>query len=159
MKMKKQYFYLKSMTVTIALTVVLSACDNVEQVSAPAPAPASAPANQNVSQSAAPLAKSPTAIKGKIAETMNVSGYTYIRIDNGSKNEIWAAIPKTELKIGEEVSLQGGTVMRNFSSKSLERTFDSIIFASGVIRGDGGKTMTTGGGSASWRGSWRRRNE
>lgn len=141
MKMKKVCWYLSG----VALTVALTACGNNEQKAA---APASAPADQVVAQAPAEQAANPTAIKGKIAETMDASGYTYIRLDDGSGSEVWAAIPKTQLEIGEEVTLQGGSVMSNFSSKSLDRTFESIIFASGIIRGEGGEVVAGAGDGA-----------
>jgi len=72
---------------------------------------------------------------GKVVETKDVSPYTYVRLVDAAGNEIWAAVPETQLEIGEEVALQGGVVMNNFSSKTLNRTFESIIFASGIVRG------------------------
>jgi hypothetical protein len=128
MEMKRIYCFLAGAAFTLALT----ACGNdQEQASAPAPAAE----NQTVAETpAAPAPASQGPVKGKVLETMDASGYTYIRLDDGSGTELWAAAPKTQLEIGEEISLQGGSVMNNFSSKSLERTFESIIFASGVVR-------------------------
>ena len=76
---------------------------------------------------------------GKVVQKLDASSYTYIRLDDGAGNETWAAVPKTQLEIGEQIALKGGTVMRNFNSKTLNRTFDSIIFATGVIRAAGDK--------------------
>jgi hypothetical protein len=73
-------------------------------------------------------------VSGKVLESMEASGYTYVSLDDGSGNVVWAAVPKTVVEVGEEVTLQGGAVMNNFSSKTLNRTFDSIIFASGLLR-------------------------
>ena len=137
----------------VALTVALAACGNNQQSSAPAKekkatveAPAAktaAPATKDAAagKEAAPAGKEasappPAALKGKVAETMDASGYTYVRLDDGSGKEMWAAVPKTELKVGEEISLQGGSVMENFNSKSLNKTFEKIIFATGVSRGN-----------------------
>ncbi|MEK6194151.1 MAG: DNA-binding protein [Deltaproteobacteria bacterium] len=80
---------------------------------------------------------------GKVVHKMDASRYTYIRLDDGAGNETWAAVPKTQLEIGEQIALKGGTVMRNFNSKALNRTFDSIIFATGVIRAAGDKNAQT----------------
>jgi hypothetical protein len=79
------------------------------------------------------------ASSGKVVQKLDANIYTYIRLDDGSGNETWAAVPKTQLEIGEPIALKGGTVMRNFYSKTLNRTFDSIIFAAGVIRAGGDK--------------------
>ena len=74
-------------------------------------------------------------LTGKVVETMNSGGYTYFSIEKDGK-EIWVAVPKTELKVGQEVSFRSGNVMRNFPSKSLGRTFDTIIFTSGLVGGE-----------------------
>ena len=89
--------------------------------------------------SQAPAAPQLAASSGKVVQKLDASNYTYIRLDDGVGNETWAAVPKTQLEIGEQIALKGGTVMRNFNSKTLNRTFDSIIFATGVIRAAGDK--------------------
>ena len=71
-------------------------------------------------------------LTGKVVETMDSGGYTYFSIKNDGK-EIWAAIAKTELKVGQEVSFRSGNVMYNFPSKTLGRTFETIIFTSGIV--------------------------
>jgi hypothetical protein len=80
---------------------------------------------------------------GKVVQTLGAGMYTYILLDDGSGNKTWAAVPKTKLEIGEQIELNGGIFMRDFNSKSLNRTFDSIIFATGVIRVAGDKNAQT----------------
>jgi hypothetical protein len=90
-----------------------------------------APAQQQVPSAKVETKADPT-LSGKIAETMNAGGYTYILLEkNGKKN--WVAIPMTEVKVGQEVALQPGAEMQNFSSPSLRRTFESIIFSGGLM--------------------------
>ncbi len=84
---------------------------------------------------------------GKVVEKQDASVYTYVRLDDGAGNQIWAAVPQTQLEIGEQIALKGGTVMTNFSSKTLNRTFESIVFASGFVRGSDNKTAMTSGGA------------
>jgi hypothetical protein len=72
------------------------------------------------------------ALTGKVIETMDSGGYTYVQIENSGK-KIWVAVPKTTVKKGQYISFGPGAEMRNFESKSLKRTFDSIIFSNGVI--------------------------
>ena len=119
----------------IAIILGLIACGNVTSETEPA-----APTDQ-LGRTPHPVTAAPqlAAGRGKVGEKMDVSSYTYVRLDDGSGNETWAAIPKTQLEIGEQITLTGGTVMRNFNSKALNRTFDSIIFATGVIRAAGDK--------------------
>lgn len=80
----------------------------------------------------APPANAPVGLSGKVVETMDSGGYTYVCIENGGK-KTWAAVPTTKVSVGQEVKLQSGPVMTNFSSKTLNRTFDSVIFSSGVL--------------------------
>ena len=73
-------------------------------------------------------------LKGKVLETMDASGYTYLKLDTGSEQP-WVAIPQASVKVGEEVECRPGMVMSNFNSKTLNRTFDSIIFSAGLAGG------------------------
>ncbi|MGI6656463.1 MAG: OB-fold nucleic acid binding domain-containing protein [Desulfobulbus sp.] len=70
-------------------------------------------------------------LQGKIAETMNSAGYTYLLLDT-AQGQTWAAIPETRVELGQTVALQPGITMTDFSSKTLERTFPSIIFSPGL---------------------------
>jgi len=71
-------------------------------------------------------------LSGKVVETMDASGYTYVLVDNGTE-KVWAAGPKTMVKAGDEVSIPEGSPMTNFESKALSRTFEQIIFASAIM--------------------------
>jgi hypothetical protein len=72
-------------------------------------------------------------VSGKVTETMTSGGYTYILLETDG-NAAWAAIPKTQVAVGDVVKLQPGMVMNNFTSSSLNRTFENIIFSSGLAR-------------------------
>jgi hypothetical protein len=70
-------------------------------------------------------------LSGKVVETLSSGGYTYVNIEkDGSKT--WVAIPQTKISVGQEMSFKPGSVMTNFTSKSLNRTFETIIFSGGV---------------------------
>ncbi|NTV15021.1 MAG: DNA-binding protein [Desulfobulbaceae bacterium] len=71
-------------------------------------------------------------LSGKVTETMEASGYTYVLLENGP-DKTWVAGPKTSVKVGDVVNVADGSVMNNFESKSLKRTFEKIIFASAII--------------------------
>ena len=75
---------------------------------------------------------STSAIKGKVLETMNAGTYTYLQIDT-PQGPVWVAMPQTKVKKGREVAVQHGMEMKNFKSKTLNRTFKSIIFSNGII--------------------------
>jgi len=87
------------------------------------------------------------AFSGKVLEKQDVSPYTYVRLEDGAGNQIWAAVPQTQLEIGEKVALQDGTVMTNFNSKTLNRTFETIIFAAGLVRDSDKMSVQTAGGA------------
>ena len=70
-------------------------------------------------------------ITGKVVETMDSGGYTYVQVDDGSK-KIWAAAPKLTVAVGDRVIVPAGMPMRDFSSKTLNRTFDVVYFVSSI---------------------------
>lgn len=91
-------------------------------------------AHQGMGAAAAPAAPGTAQARklaGKVVETMDAGGYTYLKLDNGGETA-WAAIPTTKVSVGQEVELQPGMPMTNFTSKSLNRTFDNIAFSSGL---------------------------
>lgn len=68
---------------------------------------------------------------GTVVEAINAAGYTYINVDvDGEK--VWLAAPQTPLAEGATVSWRGGMAMRNFASKTLDRTFEEILFVDAV---------------------------
>ncbi|MBS1151601.1 MAG: hypothetical protein H6Q89_3299, partial [Myxococcaceae bacterium] len=62
--------------------------------------------------------------------------YTYLRLSTAS-GEQWAAIPTTAVAVGTEVRLANPTVMTNFVSKTLSRTFPEIYFSTGIAQPGG----------------------
>ncbi|MEI6514902.1 MAG: DNA-binding protein [bacterium] len=85
--------------------------------------------------SSAQAGTQPTAassVKGKVTQTMNAGRYTYIALDDGT-GEKWAAAPTFEVKVGDNVEVQSGMMMKSFHSKSLNRTFPEILFAEAIL--------------------------
>ena len=77
-------------------------------------------------------AEGPSPVMGKVVETMNSGGYTYVLLENKGK-KIWVAMPETKVKVGDDVVFGPGQEMVNFKSDTLKRTFDRIIFSSGPM--------------------------
>jgi len=71
--------------------------------------------------------------EGIIVETVNEGGYTYLCIENNGQTS-WAATRGTSFEVGEEVEIASGSVMTNFTSKSLGRTFNTIIFTNRIVK-------------------------
>lgn len=68
--------------------------------------------------------------KGKVVETMNAAGYTYLLVDEKGQ-KTWAAAMATTVKVGDMVEFPASSqLMANFTSKTLNRTFDKIYFVS-----------------------------
>ena len=91
-----------------------------------------APAPASQAQPAANTAQAPAInLSGKVVETMDSGGYTYVSLENSGK-KTWVAIPAAAVKVGQMVTCQPGMEMKNFTSKTLNRTFESIIFSTGI---------------------------
>lgn len=70
-------------------------------------------------------------ISGKVLLATNAASYTYIQVDTG-KEKVWAAAPQFAVKQGDRVSFAAGMTMKNFESKTLNRTFDEIYFVDSI---------------------------
>jgi len=68
-------------------------------------------------------------ITGKVLEVINVKNFTYLRLQT-RQSETWAAVISASTKKGEIVTIENAIVMKNFESKSLNKTFPSILFGS-----------------------------
>lgn len=70
-------------------------------------------------------------LEGTVVETMNSSGYTYLLVANGGLQQ-WVAIPETKVTKGQRVAYLQGMTMNDFHSKTLDKTFASIVFSAGL---------------------------
>jgi hypothetical protein len=68
---------------------------------------------------------------GKVAETMDAGGYTYVLVNTGT-NKMWAAATKFAVKQGDTVTVPDAMPMANFRSDSLKRDFPLIYFAGSI---------------------------
>ena len=78
----------------------------------------------------------PEANSGTVRSTENAGGYTYIELETDSGNIVWLAVPQTEVAVADRVAWRGGSIMVNFESRSLDRTFPEILFVGGVSIGE-----------------------
>lgn len=90
-------------------------------------------------------AQADAGLSGKVVQTMNSGGYTYVEIENKGQ-KLWVAISEAKIKKGETVSFKPGAVMENFESKTLKRKFDRIVFSEGLAspQAAGGEVKPTG---------------
>jgi hypothetical protein len=90
-------------------------------------------------------APSSAVMTGVILEVKDVDSYTYIRLKT-KDGETWAAVSTAPLKVGATVTLGNTMVMKNFESKSLKKTFPSIVF--GTLAGSDKKAGDPHAGGA-----------
>jgi hypothetical protein len=72
-------------------------------------------------------------ITGKVVETMDSGGYTYMLLETGGR-KTWFAVPEMKVKVGQTISLANGVPMVNYESKTLKRRFDLVIFSPGPAK-------------------------
>ena len=77
-----------------------------------------------------------TILAGKVIETMNSGGYTYVLLGKEGQ-QAWVAVREMEVAVGDELELKPGINMVNFTSKTLSRTFPHIIFSAGPVSAPG----------------------
>src|SRR5210317_572555 len=120
----------------------------------PAPTKEAAKPSAQTAPAAAPEAA--PGKTGKVTETMDAAGYTYVQVDTGAE-QFWAAAPQFAVQVGDDVVVPEGMPMPDYHSKTLERTFDMVYFVPSVMVGgaqamsgdmpsdhpsmDGGKTV------------------
>lgn len=88
-------------------------------------ATAFAPAGQGGSNS--------STVSGKIVESMDSGGYTYVLLQQ-ENSKTWVAMPLSKVTVGEQITLQSDMVMPSFTSKTLNRTFTNLVFSSGRVK-------------------------
>jgi hypothetical protein len=91
----------------------IAAASPAQPAQLPAPAPVQPPVAARVT--------------GKIVETMDAGGYTYLKLKTASGHE-WAAVRQTPVKNGATVTVAVQMTVEKFQSNTLKRTFDKIYF-------------------------------
>ncbi|MDD2926645.1 nucleotide-binding protein [Rhodoferax sp.] len=84
-------------------------------------------------------------VTGEVLEVREVEAYTYLRLKT-QQGETWAAVNKVSLQKGAKVTIENVSVMENFESKTLKKTFATILF--GTLGGTGATNPHTGASKA-----------
>ncbi len=69
--------------------------------------------------------------RGKVLQTMDAGSYTYLEVEEKGQ-KLWIAALKIKLNKGDIVEFPDSKPMEKFESKTLKRTFDTIIFAESI---------------------------
>ena len=75
------------------------------------------------------------AIEGEVLETIEVPGYTYLRLGEKGTEGTWVAVSTTPISVGERARVADALQMTDFTSTALKRTFPVIYF--GTLEGGG----------------------
>ena len=150
MKHAKKFYLTTALVVALAMT----GCSNQSDEKAEAPATEANTAATAVTapvaeQAAPPVEVEESALSGTVLETFDSAGYTYLHLDTGSA-KLWAAIGQAKVAAGDKISLLNGPVMKDFHSKTLDRTFPEIIFSAGLKEGGASPHGAMGGGGSSF---------
>ncbi|PKL82240.1 MAG: hypothetical protein CVV24_11130 [Ignavibacteriae bacterium HGW-Ignavibacteriae-3] len=110
---------LKFLVLSFAVIIVLSACSKKEE--------------QNQPQTQTKVQPKVNAHQVVSQEVLQVNSYTYIRVKDGDK-EYWVAGPAMDVKKGETLYFVKSMEMKNFESKELKRTFESLFFVDNISK-------------------------
>jgi hypothetical protein len=77
-----------------------------------------------------------------VQEVIQATSYTYLRVKDADK-DFWIAINKRRVEPGATISFTGGLLMKNFESKDLQRTFETIYFVNRITGDESSTTQQT----------------
>jgi len=71
-------------------------------------------------------------VSGTAEEVLSGGGFTYVRL-KAQAREYWVAVPETQVAVGEQLTVAEGQLMRDFPSKTLNRTFAELLVSTGFV--------------------------
>jgi len=114
------------------LLPLILACTALSALAAPPPGHPSPQQALDLLQADKPPAPSELPHQGKVLSSMDANDFTYIEVDRGGRVE-WIAAPKMAVKPGNTIRYEDGSLMTNFYSKLLKRTFPQVFFVGHVV--------------------------
>lgn len=137
--------------VLMVTALILGGCKREADPKKAAPEPAATPPAAAAQAGAAADKPAPQGeamagghgISGTVLETFDSGGYTYVKLKTKGGDEAWAAVRQTKVAEGQELTIARAMPMKNFHSKTLDRTFETIYF--GSLGGDKAGGMGKGG--------------
>lgn len=71
--------------------------------------------------------------KATVLQTIDADVYTYIEAKGENGKTVWMALPKIEVQKGAKIEYPSDVPpIKNFTSKTLKKSFDSILFLQGI---------------------------
>ncbi|MFO0571323.1 MAG: hypothetical protein U0263_37185 [Polyangiaceae bacterium] len=74
----------------------------------------------------------PTSVSGVVVEHLTLPTYSYLNLDTGGQ-KVWAAVPRTEVSVGQRVTISNAMLMSGYHSAALNRDFEKVYF--GTLNG------------------------
>ncbi|MBF0144292.1 MAG: hypothetical protein HQL59_12660, partial [Magnetococcales bacterium] len=72
--------------------------------------------------------------QGQVVASMDASTYSYVQVENNGR-QFWLAGNHATVQVGETIHWNRFSVMKNFFSRTLNRTFDEILFVDAILPG------------------------
>ncbi len=116
---------MKSFPVLFALAVVFASAAAAQSLPAGHPSVNTKNAGKGALEAQLPQ-------KAKVLSTIDAAPYTYLEVTQNKKT-LWLAANAVPAKKGDVIRFDNGMVMTNFHSKTLNRTFPSVLFVSRVV--------------------------
>jgi len=121
----------------VSCMLALAGLSGAAETTTPEKATEKAVTEKKVTQKKAAAEKksdeAPAGPSGKVVDTMDSSGYTYVQLEKAGK-KTWVAVPQMKVTKGKTMTFKPGMEMKNFESKTLKKKFDSIVFSDGVVQ-------------------------
>jgi len=70
--------------------------------------------------------------KGTVVTLLNIPEFTYLEVSQNNQTHWIVAASVVNVKKGDDIEFDSGTTVKNFTSKTLNRTFPSIAFVNHV---------------------------
>ncbi|MCP4217806.1 MAG: DNA-binding protein [bacterium] len=70
--------------------------------------------------------------KGKVVETMDSGGYTYVLFREGEA-KLWVASRVFNVAVGDTIEFLGAAPMKDFRSNTLKRTFKTVLLVNKIL--------------------------
>jgi hypothetical protein len=69
---------------------------------------------------------------GVVQEVLQANAYSYLKIRENDE-DVWIAVTKRDIEPGKTITFSVSLQMKNFESKDLQRTFESIYFVDRIV--------------------------
>ncbi len=123
-------------TVLLVITLAVAAApvfaEPAASKTAASPPSAEAAHAHAADKAATPVSAESLPNSGKVLDVIDTDLYSYIEVTNNS-GSIWLATTKVKVAKGDMVRYGQGSVMNNFPSRALNRTFPSLMMVEKVV--------------------------